>query len=84
MSRSQDDYRVKYRPRRYDQLWQGLDDPSIRTLVEQERAVKYPKGMIYCGDFGCGKTSAARIRGMRFSCWNWDKNPVEPCGQCLG
>lgn len=84
MSLSKDDYRVKYRPRRYDQFWQGVDDPTIHTLVEQERAVKYPKGMIYCGDFGCGKTSAARIRGMRTSCWNWDKDPVEPCGECLG
>src|SRR5262249_49384954 len=40
MSLGKDDYRVKYRPRRYDQFWQGLDDPTIRTLVEQERAVK--------------------------------------------
>ena len=84
MSLSKDDYRVKYRPRRYDQFWQGLEDPTIRALVEQEKAVKYPKGMIYCGDFGCGKTSAARIRGMRTSCWNWDQDPVEPCGTCLG
>jgi DNA polymerase-3 subunit gamma/tau len=84
MSLSKDDYRVKYRPLRYDQLWQGLDDPTISALIEQEKAVKYPKGVIYAGDYGCGKTSAARIRGMRSSCWNWDKDPVEPCGQCLG
>ena len=84
MSLGKYDYRVKYRPRRYDQFWQGLDDPTIRTLVEQEKAVKYPKGMIYCGDFGCGKTSAARIRGMRTSCWHWDQDPVEACGKCLG
>jgi hypothetical protein len=55
MALSKDDYRVKYRPRRYDELWQGPDDPTIARLREEEIKVKYPPGMIYYGDFGCGK-----------------------------
>jgi DNA polymerase-3 subunit gamma/tau len=84
MSESRDDYRVKYRPRRYDQMWQGLDDPTISALREQEIQVRYPTGLVYCGDYGCGKTTAARIRGMRTSCWNYERDPVEPCGECRG
>jgi DNA polymerase-3 subunit gamma/tau len=84
MAESKDDYRTKYRPRRYDQMWQGMDDPTLRRLVRQEEKVKYPRGLIFCGEYGCGKTSAARIRGMRTSCWHWENDPVEPCGKCLG
>jgi len=29
MAQSNDDFRTKYRPRRYDQMWQGLDYPAI-------------------------------------------------------
>jgi DNA polymerase III gamma/tau subunit len=84
MALSKDDYRVKYRPLRYADLWQGPDDPTIKHLIEEEKAVKYPAGMIYHGDFGCGKTTAARIRGMRSSCWEYERDPVEPCAECLG
>ena len=62
MPSSNDDFRTKYRPRRYDQLWQGLDYPTIKRLRREEELVRYPRGMIFVGDYGCGKTSAARIR----------------------
>jgi DNA polymerase III gamma/tau subunit len=84
MASSKDDYRIKYRPRRYDQMWQGLDYPAIKRLRREEELVRYPRGMIFVGDYGCGKTSAARIRGMRSSCWNYKKDPCEPCGDCFG
>jgi DNA polymerase III gamma/tau subunit len=84
MPTSNDDFRTKYRPRRYDQMWQGLDYPSIKRLRREEELVRYPRGMIFCGDYGCGKTTAARIRGMRTSCWNYRQNPCEPCGDCPG
>jgi DNA polymerase-3 subunit gamma/tau len=86
MAFSNDDFRTKYRPRRYDQMWQGLEYPSIKRLRREEEMVRYPRGHIFCGDYGCGKTTAARIRGMRSSCWNWRQKEfaVEPCGNCPG
>lgn len=84
MPSSNDDFRTKYRPRRYDQMWQGLQYPAIKRLRREEELVRYPRGMIFCGDYGCGKTTAARIRGMRTSCWNYRQHPSEPCGDCPG
>jgi DNA polymerase III gamma/tau subunit len=84
MAFSNDDFRTKYRPRRYDQMWQGLAYPSIKRLRREEELLRFPRGMIFCGDYGCGKTTAARIRGMRSSCWNWQAHSSEPCGECPG
>jgi len=84
MASSNDDFRTKYRPRRYDLMWQGIDYPAIRRLRREEELLRYSRGMIFSGDFGCGKTTAARIRGMRSSCWNYKQNTCEPCGECAG
>ena len=84
MASSNDDFRTKHRPRRYDQMWQGVDYPAIKRLRREEQLCRYPRGMIFCGDYGCGKTTAARIRGMRSSCWNHRQDTVEPCGDCAG
>jgi DNA polymerase-3 subunit gamma/tau len=84
MASSNDDFRTKYRPRRYDQMWQGIDYPAIKRLRGEEKRNRYPRGMIFWGDYGCGKTTAARIRGMRTSCWQYRQDPVEPCGVCTG
>src|SRR5262249_40292008 len=84
MTFSNDDFRTKYRPRRYEQMWQGLDYPAIKRLPPGEERLRVPRGMISCGDYGCGKTPAARIRGMRSSCWNYLDHPSEPCGECPG
>lgn len=84
MPTSNDDFRTKYRPRRYDQMWQGIDYPAIKRLRREEELLRYPRGMIFCGDYGCGKTTAARIRGMRTSCWNYRLDLCEPCGECAG
>lgn len=81
---SNDDFRTKYRPRRYRDLWQGVTYPAIKRLLREEQQGRYPRGMIFCGDYGCGKTSAARIRGMRSSCWNYREDPCEPCTECAG
>src|SRR5213593_613059 len=84
MATSNDDFRTKYRPRRYAQMWQGIDYPAIRRLLREEERLRYSRGMIFNGDYGCGKTTAARIRGMRSSCWNYRQNSCEPCGECAG
>ena len=84
MATSNDDFRTKYRPRRYDQMWQGIDHPTIKRLRREEELMRYSRGMIFCGDYGCGKTTAARIRGMRTSCWNYRHDACEPCGECAG
>jgi DNA polymerase-3 subunit gamma/tau len=84
MATSNDDFRTKYRPRRYDQMWQGIDHPTIKRLRREEELLRYSRGMIFCGDYGCGKTTAARIRGMRSSCWNYRQNACEPCCECAG
>jgi DNA polymerase III gamma/tau subunit len=84
MAFSNDDFRTKYRPRRYEHMWQGIDYPAIRRLRREEELMRYSRGMIFCGDYGCGKTTAARIRGMRTSCWNYRENACEPCGLCAG
>ncbi len=36
MATSNDDFRTKYRPRRYDQMWQGIDHPTIKRLRREE------------------------------------------------
>ncbi len=84
MASSNDDFRTKYRPRRYEEMWQGVDYPAIRRLRREEELLRYSRGMIFCGDYGCGKTTAARIRGMRTSCWNYRLHACEPCGECAG
>src|SRR5579885_3179537 len=84
MASSNDDFRTKYRPRRYEEMWQGVDYPAIKRLRREEELMRYSRGMIFCGDYGCGKTTAARIRGMRTSCWNYRQHVCEPCGQCAG
>src|SRR6201987_3515544 len=84
MAFSNDDFRTKYRPRRYDQMWQGVADPSLRRLRREEELLPYSRCMILCGDYGCGKTTAARIRGMRSSCWNYRQDACEPCGEYAG
>lgn len=84
MPNNNEDFRTKYRPRRYEQMWQGLDNPTLKRLCREEEQVRYPRGMIFCGDYGCGKTTAARLRGMRTSCWNHRLHPYEPCGECVG
>jgi DNA polymerase III gamma/tau subunit len=84
MAFSNDDFRTKYRPRRYDQMWQGVDYPAIKRLRREEELCRYPRGMMFIGDYGCGKTTAARIRGMRTSCWNYKQHPCEPCCDCPG
>jgi DNA polymerase III gamma/tau subunit len=65
-------------------MWQGIDFPTIKRLRREEELLRYPRGMIFCGDYGCGKTTAARIRGMRTSCWHYRLDPCEPCGDCAG
>ena len=84
MATSNDDFRTKYRPRRYDHMWQGVEYPTIKRLRREEQLVRFPRGMIFIGDYGCGKTTAARIRGMRTSCWNYKQDPCEPCANCPG
>src|SRR5262245_11243849 len=79
-----DDFRTKYRPTRYALMWQGPDYPAIKRLLREEESLRFPRGLIFCGDYGCGKTTAARIRGMRASCWNWRDHTAEPCGTCAG
>jgi DNA polymerase-3 subunit gamma/tau len=84
MAQSNDDFRTKYRPRRYDQMWQGPEYPAIKRLRREEEMIRYPRGLIFCGEYGCGKTTAARIRGMRTSCWKYKDHTCEPCGDCPG
>ena len=36
MATSNDDFRTKYRPRRYEQMWQGINYPAIRRLLREE------------------------------------------------
>jgi DNA polymerase-3 subunit gamma/tau len=84
MAFSNDDFRTKYRPRRYEMMWQGLDYPAIKRLRREEELMRYCRGMIFCGDYGCGKTTAARIRGMRTSCWDYRQSVCEPCTECAG
>ena len=38
MAQSNDDFRTKYRPRRYDQMWQGIDHPTMRFFVRNQGA----------------------------------------------
>lgn len=78
------DLRVKYRPRQFRHLVQGLSDPVIQSItlpLSQGRRLQH---LGLRGPFGSGKTSLARLLGQRAVCNNQHLHPYEPCGKCSG
>jgi DNA polymerase III subunit gamma/tau len=79
-----EDWVIKYRPRRYDQMIQGVSKPPMRDLVLQEKQKAYGHINLCTGSFGCGKSAFMRIRSMRRNCINYRDHDYEPCGHCQG
>jgi DNA polymerase III gamma/tau subunit len=76
------DLRDKYRPRHFRQLAQGLPDPTIRAITMALASGRLPQAFLLRGQYGCSKTTVARLLGLRAVCLRQELHPYEPCGQC--
>ena len=78
------DLRVKYRPRRFRHLAQGIDDPGIRLITQALAQNRSLLALLLIGSYGLGKTTLARLLGQRAACTQQQQHPYEPCGRCAG
>lgn len=76
------DLREKYRPRFFRHLAQGLSDPSIRAITMAVAQKRLPHALLLQGQYGCAKTTVARLLGLRAACLRQELHPFEPCGTC--
>lgn len=68
----------KYRPKKFSDVV-GQDD-VVRGLTNAFKAKNLHHAYIFGGQFGCGKTSLARILAAMDNCL--PKRTLEPCGTC--
>ncbi len=78
------DLRVKYRPRRFRHLAQGLFDPTVRSITLTLKQRRELQALLLRGGYGEGKTTLARLLGARAACLRQRLHPFEPCGSCDG
>ena len=76
------DLRVKYRPKKFHDMAQGLSDPTIRAITMAFGQDRKLQALLLQGPYGSGKTSIARIIGQRNSCLEKAIHAYEPCGTC--
>lgn len=70
----------KYRPTTIGQLYGQEENALIlRSLIKTP--AKFPRSLIFQGEYGCGKTSSARIlaRGLNCKAVSGER----PCGECI-
>ena len=68
-----------WRPRKFSDV--VGQTTVVENLVAQSIADRWFGVYIFCGQFGSGKTSTARILAMAANCEHKDENG-NPCGQC--
>lgn len=78
------DLSERHRPRRFDQLWQWPDTPSLTVIRNELARGRLQTPILITGGYGEAKTTLARIIGRRASCMNPSSHPYEPCGACDG
>ncbi|MBL4697854.1 MAG: AAA family ATPase [Phycisphaerales bacterium] len=70
------------RPRKWGDMAQGLDHPTVRLLRGYEFG-KMPNAILVYGHSGAGKTSAARLFARSMVCSGGHAIPLnDPCGEC--
>jgi len=73
-------YTTQYRPVRFSEVvGQDVNIEILRSIVKDPE--NSPRSIILQGEFGCGKTTCARILAKALNCKNL-KAGYEPCGIC--
>lgn len=74
-------FALEYRPQRFSELLGQTPTAAVLYRMAQRRSV--PPALLFTGERGCGKTSAARILGASLNCAE-SPGPasVWPCGTC--
>lgn len=72
-------FTLEYRPKKFSEVY-GQDENVyiLKSLVSSPNS--YPRTLIFQGDWGCGKTTSARILARALNCR--DRSNPEPCLQC--
>lgn len=78
------DLSERYRPRRFDQLWQFPGAPALEVITSEIARSQLQTPALFTGGYGEAKTTLARIIGRRASCMNPSVHSYEPCGACDG
>lgn len=73
----------KYRPNRFDAMWQW-PCPSLTVITREIERGRLETPALLRADYGEGKSTLARIIGRRASCLKPDPHPYEPCNDCDG
>jgi len=77
------DLHVKYRPGRFEELWNYPRDPNLQRIERGLRSDRLASVVVLTGPFGSAKTTIAMLLGQWSSCANWKTHPL-PCGECAG
>jgi DNA polymerase III gamma/tau subunit len=69
---------LKYRPKKLSEIIG--QDPAVQMLTNAFTSGKMYQTLVFAGNYGCGKTSSARVVAAMDNC---EKGPsLEPCGVC--
>ena len=74
------DFTVDYRPRRFCDVWGGID---IKNIVKGwlSKDIR-PNSLVLVGRCGIGKSTFGKLIAQRFNCRLFPNNELEACGQC--
>jgi replication-associated recombination protein RarA len=71
---------VDFEPRRLSEVV-GYD-AEVELMNRWLRSDNFPRGILFSGDIGVGKTMLANLLATAAACLNRAKGSAEPCGQC--
>jgi|GEM_PF-6872148 len=74
------DIRVEARVNTFDEVAGNKD--NIRTIKSILNSSRFPIGLFFIGDFGCGKSALARLVAKVLLCANPEQGKSDPCCKC--